>query len=211
MLRFIASLLQFTIFAEEKLQKSQGIHEITDKRLKLSLYHTLRQRGCGRTKLCVKRQYSLYTPADFCGDLKKFRVFLHRKPLEEITSHDIRACVSPLCKQMTDKTSSWKLSALNNFFTWLVGEKVLEVNPTSTVPNYKVTSPLPEILFDTEYSQLLAATSHDCRNYLLIMLLLETGSKTEEVMNLYLSHIDVSNKYTPEMWVKHSGKKVKKR
>lgn len=154
--------------------------------------------------------YSPYTPADFCGDLKKFGLFLPGKPIEEITPHDIRAWVSLLHKHMTDKTISRKLSALNNFFSWLVVDKVLEANPASAVPNYKVTSPLPEILFDAECSQLLAAASHDCRSYLLILLLLETGIKTEEVMHLQLQNIDVSNKYAPEMWVKHSGKKVKK-
>src|SRR5437879_673250 len=29
-------------------------------------------------------------------------------------------------------------------------------------------------------------------------------------MNLHLANIDVSNKYAPELWVKHTGKKVKK-
>ena len=34
--------------------------------------------------------------------------------------------------------------------------------------------------------------------------------KIEEVMNLQVQHIDTSNTYAPEVWVKHSGKKVKK-
>jgi integrase/recombinase XerD len=154
--------------------------------------------------------YSSYTPGDFCGDLKLFGMFLQGKAIEEITPHDIRAWVSLLRKEMTDKTISRKLSALNNFFTWLVAEKVLAVNPASEIPNFKVTSPLPEVLFDAECTQLLTAASQDCRSYLLILLLLETGIKTEELMNLQLTNIDVSNKYAPEMWVKHSGKKVKK-
>jgi hypothetical protein len=32
--------------------------------------------------------YSKYTPADFCGDLKKFGLFVQQKPLQEITVHD---------------------------------------------------------------------------------------------------------------------------
>ena len=154
--------------------------------------------------------YSSYTPADFCGDLKKFGLFLPHTTVEKITTNDVRAWVSQLHTKMTDKTISRKLSALHNFFTWLISDDVLDTNPAAAVPNYKVTSPLPEVLFESECTQLLTVASHDCRTYLLIMLLLETGIKTEELMHLQLTNIDVSNKYAPEMWVKHSGKKVKK-
>ena len=73
-----------------------------------------------------------------------------------------------------------------------------------------MTSPLPDILFEAECTKLLAAASQDTRTYLLVLMLLETGMKTEELMDLQLSHIDTSNKYAPEVWVKHTGKRVKK-
>ena len=34
--------------------------------------------------------------------------------------------------------------------------------------------------------------------------------KTEELQHLELSHIDTSNAYAPEVYIKHTGKKVKK-
>ncbi len=156
--------------------------------------------------------YSPYTPADFCGDVKKFGVFLQNKAVNEIDTINVRDWLRVLraVEHMTDKTISQKLSALNNFFLWLVAEKVLEHNPAATIPNSKVTSPLPDILFDTECTRLLEVARHDVRTYLLVLLLLETGIKTEEVMNLQFAHIDMSNKYAPEVWIKHIGKKVKK-
>ena len=42
------------------------------------------------------------------------------------------------------------------------------------------------------------------------MLLLETGIKLEELFALKISHFDFSNKYAPEMYIKHTGKKEKK-
>jgi site-specific recombinase XerD len=107
--------------------------------------------------------YSPYTPADFCGDLKKFGMFVPRKPIGEITTNDVRTWVSELRKGMTNKTINRKLSALNNFFSWLVADKVLAANPASPVPNYKVTSPLPEVLYEAECTQLRTAASHDWR------------------------------------------------
>ncbi len=156
--------------------------------------------------------YSPYTPADFCGDVKKLGMFLQNKAVQEIATGDIRDWIRVLrsVERMTDKTISRKLSALNNFFIWLIAEKVLEHNPAATIPNSKIISPLPDILFEAECSRLLEVASHDVRVYLLVLLLLETGIKTEEVMNLQLSHIDVSNKYAPEVWIRHTGKKVKK-
>jgi site-specific recombinase XerD len=42
------------------------------------------------------------------------------------------------------------------------------------------------------------------------LLLLETGIKLEELFALKVSHFDFSNKYSPEIHIKHSGKKEKK-
>jgi len=69
---------------------------------------------------------------------------------------------------------------------------------------------LPDILFDEECQKLLAAASADPRSYLLVLLLLETGMKKEELFDLKLTRFDFSNKYAPELWVKHTGKKVSK-
>jgi hypothetical protein len=40
--------------------------------------------------------YSQYTPGDFCGDLKKFGLFVPQKTLQEITVHDLRDWLSQL-------------------------------------------------------------------------------------------------------------------
>jgi integrase len=42
------------------------------------------------------------------------------------------------------------------------------------------------------------------------LLLLESGIKLEELFALKVSHFDFSNKYSPEMMIKHTGKKEKK-
>ena len=73
-----------------------------------------------------------------------------------------------------------------------------------------MTSPLPDILFEEECQKLKAAASADPRSYLLVLLLLETGLKKEELFDLHLTHFDFSNTYAPELWVKHAGKKVRK-
>jgi site-specific recombinase XerD len=162
--------------------------------------------------------FSKYTPDDFTGDVKKFGVYCKEKQIQVITDKDIQAWVSflrapsPRGEGLSAKTVSRKLTALGNYFQWLVGNEVIasDKNPMLNIANFRVSSPLPEILFETECAALLTAASSDPRTYLLFLLFLETGIKLEELFALRVSHFDFSNKYAPEMHVKHTGKKEKK-
>src|ERR671914_1848005 len=162
--------------------------------------------------------FSQYTPDDFTGDLKKFGLFQKDKLVKEITTKDIQAWISflrtpsPKGEGLSAKTVSRKLTALGNYFQWLVNNEVIPIkaNPMLEIANTRISSPLPEILFEQECQTLLTTASGDPRTYLLFLLLLETGIKLEELFALKVSHFDFSNKYSPEMMIKHTGKKEKK-
>jgi site-specific recombinase XerD len=162
--------------------------------------------------------FSRYTPDDFTGDLKKFGVFQKDKRIKEINTKDIQAWISflktpsPKGEGLSAKTVSRKLTALGNYFQWLVANEVIaqQANPMLGIANYRISSPLPEILFEQECELLMTTASADPRPYLLFLLLLETGVKLEELFALKVSHFDFSNKYSPEMMIKHTGKKEKK-
>src|SRR5688572_13164975 len=162
--------------------------------------------------------FSQYTPDDFTGDLKKFGLFQKDKLVKEIRTQDIQAWISflktpsPKGEGLSAKTVSRKLTALGNYFQWLVGNDVIETkaNPMLEIANSRISSPLPDILFEQECETLLTTASADPRTYLLFLLLLETGIKLEELFALNVSHFDFSNKYGPEMLIKHTGKKEKK-
>jgi site-specific recombinase XerC len=70
--------------------------------------------------------FSRYTPDDFIGDLKKFGVFQKDKRIKEINTKDIQAWISflktpsPKGEGLSAKTVSRKLTALGNYFQWLV-------------------------------------------------------------------------------------------
>ena len=159
--------------------------------------------------------FSKYTPDDFTGDVKKFGVYCKEKQIQAITDRDIQAWISflkvpsPRGEGLSAKTVSRKLTALGNYFQWLVGNEVIpaDKNPMLNIANFRVSSPLPEILFETECSALLATASSDPRTYLLFLLFLETGIKLEELFAVRVSHFDFSNRYAPEMHIKHTGKK----
>src|SRR6266702_2078077 len=139
----------------------------------LPAYHTYLQSG----------GYSKYTPDDFNSDVKKFGLFVKDKKLSEIRTVDIQKWIVELKKVMTEKTVSRKISAITNYFLWLETEKVLTVNPAGAIRYLRVTSPLPDILFESECQQLLTAASSDPPTYILVLLLLETGIKKRKCLN----------------------------
>ena len=152
--------------------------------------------------------YSKYTPDDFTADIKRFGQFTGSKPLQDVQPLDIQQWISKLKETMPAKTLSRKVSALGNYFRWLEKERVLEPNPAKDIRAQRVTSPLPDILYDNECDRLLTTASGDPRTYLLVLLLLETGLKKAELLELKTGNFDFSNKYQPELWVKHSGKQM---
>jgi integrase/recombinase XerD len=162
--------------------------------------------------------FSKYTLDDFTGDLKKFGLFQKDTPIQEIKTKDIQSWItflktpSPTGEGLRAKTVSRKLTALGNYFQWLVASGVItqQTNPMLEIANSRISSPLPEILFEQECEALLTTASADPRTYVLFLLLLETGIKLEELFALKVSHFDFSNKYSPEMMIKHTGKKEKK-
>src|SRR5688500_11858691 len=124
--------------------------------------------------------FSQYTPDDFTGDLKKFGLFQKDKLIKEVSTKDIQAWISflrtpsPKGEGLSAKTVSRKLTALGNYFQWLVASDVIEVkqNPMLEIANSRISSPLPEILFEQECETLLTTASADPRTYLLVLLLL---------------------------------------
>jgi site-specific recombinase XerD len=163
-------------------------------------------------------ELSQNTPDEYTNDVKKFALYLNEKPIKDITKRDVQAWISflktpsPKGEGYSAKTVSRKLSALINFFNWLLLHEVIDAktNPMADIVNSRIIPPLPEVLFDDECTKLLVAASNDPRTYLLFLLFLETGIKLQELFDLKMSHFDFSNKYSPEMLVKHSAKKAKR-
>jgi site-specific recombinase XerD len=171
-----------------------------------------------QSKVILDGGFSQYTPDDFTGDVKKFGIFFKDKLIKEVVTKDIQSWISflrtptPKGEGLSAKTVSRKLTALGNYFQWLVASEVItqKANPMLDIANTRISSPLPDILFEQECELLLTTASADPRTYVLFLLLLETGIKLEELFALNVSHFDFSNKYSPEMMVKHTGKKEKK-
>lgn len=101
------------------------------------------------------------------------------------------------------------MTTIKNFFGWLLESEIIAEDPAGEIAYKRATSPLPEMLYDKECDRLLTAASDDSRAYILVLLLLETGIKQEKLLRIELTHIDLSNPYRPELWIR--GKRHKER
>jgi integrase/recombinase XerC len=162
----------------------------------------------------LTEKYAPKTAKMYWGDVREISIYLKNKKLKEITSHDLQQWVgnlfSPNGKGLEPKTVNRKVSAIITYFLWLQGLGAITRDPTLPLNNTRIQSPLPDYLYEGEIKILSAEASSDPRMYLLVLLFLDTGMKSNELFLLTKAHVDISDPYNPELWIKHSGKQSKK-
>jgi len=150
----------------------------------------------------------------YMGDVRELSVYLKNKKVKEVSSHDLQqwigGLISPNGKGLERKTVNRKVSAIITYFLWLQGLGVITRDPTLSLNNARIQSPLPDYLYENEIEILTREASHDPRMYLLVLLFLDTGIKSNELFLLTKAHVDTSESYNPELWIKHTGKQTKK-
>ena len=111
------------------------------------------------------------------------------------------------------KSLARRLTTLKVFFGWLAEAGVLETDPAAPVAHQPVSTPLPIILKEDDIERVLGVTQAlchpsngarpDARPHLLVTLLLQTGMKKSECMNLVVNHLDFSDHETPAVWIRY--------
>jgi len=114
------------------------------------------------------------------------------------------------------KSLARRVTTLKVFFGWLTEAGVLASDPSDAVIHRPVTTPLPRVLSEAEVERVLAATEAmrlgeqpdvrpDARPHLLVTLLLNTGIKKGECMNIVLNHLDFSDPAQPVLWIRYAN------
>jgi site-specific recombinase XerD len=162
----------------------------------------------------VAEKYAPKTAKMYWGDVRELSIYLRNKKVADISAHDLQqwigSLVAPTGKGLERKTVNRKVSAIITYFLWLQGVGAITRDPTVVLNNARIQSPLPDYLYENEVKLLFAEASKDPRTYLLVLLFLDTGMKSNELFLLTKAHVDISDPYNPELWIKHSGKQSKK-
>jgi site-specific recombinase XerD len=158
--------------------------------------------------------YAPSTQEKYLADVKQLARFLRDKTIGAITPHDVQQWIAALRatrgEHVAPTTVNRKVSAMLNYFAWLTSVGAVTKNPTATLINARVRSPLPDYLYEGEIKRVYAEASRDPRLYVLVLLFLETGMKSHELFALTTAHVDLSDPYRPEIWLKHTGKATTK-
>src|SRR4051812_15643450 len=150
------------------------------------------------------RGYSESTTVKYFADVNRFSHFIGEKKMGKITTHDVEQWIAGLLskngEKLNPKSVNRKVSAIINYFLWLSGLGIISKDPTATLTNSRIQSPLPDYLYEDEIQTMYKGASTDIRTYLLVFLFLEAGIKSSELFGITKAHIDISDAYRPEIW-----------
>lgn len=160
--------------------------------------------------------HSAYTITCFLSDLRLLTDYLGRdKPINTITRADVTGWLAHLKwdrgAKPAPKTMARRITFLKNFFGWLAGASLIRTDPTTQIALSRPAPPLPELLYDDEVRRLEEAAAADVRCHLLVLLLLATGLKKEEVAHLRLQDVDLSDPEHPHIEVHFPGQAKRRR
>lgn len=163
-----------------------------------------------------RTDHSPYTITCFLSDLRMLTLFMGASAqVSAITPEKLGSWLDHLRlagdNRPAPKTMARRVTFLKNYCGWLVDVKALALNPTARIALSRPAPPLPELLHEDEASRLLSAAEADPRAHALVLLLLSTGLKKEEVMGLRLAHVDLSDTERPTVEVHFPGQAKRRR
>ena len=147
--------------------------------------------------LRTERRLSSHTIISYQHDLEKLAIWCAESELllENITTHDIRACLSYLHKNgLSGKSIQRWLSSLRTFFNYGMKNKWLDKNPANGLTAPKSPKKLPKTLDVDQANQLLSFTTTnwiDHRDHAIIELLYSSGLRLAELSGLNLTDLDL--------------------
>ena len=165
--------------------------------------------------LRYEKRYSVHTVRSYETDLDQFLEFVGDTGSGEITGidfHMVRAwIVSLMEKGISSRSVNRKITTLRSFFKFLMREQVIGKNPMDKIVPPKTSRKLPHFVEQEKMEILLDEVDfgndfNGIRNRLIIDVLYITGMRLNELINLTVSSINMS-----DLSVKVLGKRNKER
>lgn len=160
---------------------------------------------------------SIYTIKAFRSDVQLMASFFSPdKTIGSVTTRDINAFLDWMNNERkipcSPKTYARRVTSIKVFFKWLEAYGAIKEDPADRVVQKSAVSPLPEILTLQEYTRVLqTANEHrtgekpDARMMTLLQLLLSTGIKKGETLELTRNHIERDNPEEPILHVRYAN------
>jgi len=166
----------------------------------------------------VRQGFTENTIKAFLSDLRILASYLGAgRAIGDISTEDLKGFLTYLLyyrgKPCKPKSYARRVTTLKVFFAWLAEEKIIPTDPAAPLVHHRVTTPLPRILYEGQIAKLLETTERlmregDARPHLLVSLLLHTGIKKGECMNIALDHLDLSDPSSPVLYIRYDNPKM---
>ena len=168
--------------------------------------------------------FSINTMKAFSSDIRLLGKYLGiGQPVGEIGTKNLNDFLDWLLNERgvpcSPKSYARRVTTLKVFFSWLHESGVLANDPSAAIIQRTVTSPLPTLPTDQQIENALHEAGQiregvgvkkpDARPYLLLTLLLQTGIKKSEAMNIVPNHIDRSEPHRPLLFIRYANPRLR--
>lgn len=149
--------------------------------------------------ISLEKNYSNHTETNYEEDLYKYESFLNKNKLNylNIKYKQISKYILYLRESGYKSTSiNRMLSSLRSFYNFLEKNNKVKINPFNLIPSLKTEQRLPNYFKYNEFILMIESLSDndlDIRNRLILELLLATGIRVSELVNIKLNDIDFNN------------------
>lgn len=151
--------------------------------------------------LQYEKRYPETTINSYLNALNKYDEFINESNInyKTITKEEIRKYLKQLDEENYSKSSvSQNLSALRNYYSYLVNNNIISSNQFKLIKNPKKEKHLPNFLQPNELQNIFDSieleTPLGIRNRFIIELLYATGLRVSELVDLKLSDINTTSK-----------------
>jgi integrase/recombinase XerD len=147
--------------------------------------------------LRIEKGLSANTVAAYSRDLKKLFEFSEKQGIEitKIGKEDIQRWSQYILSQgLSARSAARALNAVRSFFRFLLGDRLIESDPTENLESPRSLKPLPRFLNKEEVENLLAAPDVDTplgsRDRAMLEVLYASGLRVSELVKLSLTQVN---------------------
>lgn len=156
------------------------------------------------TNLCINEfiDYLQFEKGLSEKTIKSYKVDLrgffdeNKKEYDEIIKEDIYKYIEDIKKRFKHNTVQRKVSAVKSFFKFLYVNKNIKKDPSNTIKSLQKEKRLPEVLSEDDFNKILDTFNHEpknVRNKLILKLLVASGARISEIINLKVGDISDNN------------------
>lgn len=138
----------------------------------------------------IRIDFEENTAEQYITYIKEFVIYFGDKHIKAIRHNEVQEYLSNYKQTKKDSTIRPASSALATFFKYCLQYNLIRANPVHGIDIKQPDDPLPHPLSEQEISIFKIKTKNNIRDRLIIEILLTTGVKNEEAINIEVGDID---------------------